>query len=79
MEEVAHKPGKFRIEFRHADGKTLTELEEYFWHTFEWLDYLAKAYAIKVGLMLGPAPSMPKKISACSMPIEQSANPTRLP
>jgi len=61
LEDAAHKPGKLKITFRHADAKTLATLEDYFWHTFQWLDYLGKAYAIKTGLMLGPASSKPTK------------------
>jgi hypothetical protein len=61
LEEAAHRRGRLKLEFRHADGKTLAGLEEYFWHTFEWLDYLAKEYAVKTGCMIGPAPSRPIK------------------
>jgi hypothetical protein len=64
LEEIAHRSERLKIEFRHADGKTLAYLEDYFWHTFEWLDYLAKAYAVKTGWMLGPAPSKPKRMLA---------------
>jgi hypothetical protein len=47
--------------FRHADPKTLARLEDYFWYTFQCLDYLAKALAVKTEVMRGPAPPRPQR------------------
>lgn len=62
LEDAAIAPGDLKLsEFRHADPKTLAKIEDYFWYTFEWLDYLAHALAIKTTVMRGPAPIRPKR------------------
>jgi hypothetical protein len=62
LEDVAVATGPLKLNaFRHADPKTLARLEDYFWYTFECLDYLAKALAVKTKVMLGPAPPRPPR------------------
>jgi len=62
LEDAAVAPGDLKLDaFRHADTKTLTHLEDHFWYTFECLDYLAKALAVKSKVMLGPAPVRPRR------------------
>jgi hypothetical protein len=62
LEDAAVTTGPLRLDlFRHADPKTLARLEDYFWYTFECLDYLAKALAVRTNVMRGPAPSRPKR------------------
>src|SRR5262249_32746211 len=61
-EEVALAAGPLKLDaFRHADPKVLVHLEDYFWYTFECLDYLAKALAVKTKIMRGPAPARPRR------------------
>lgn len=62
LEDAAKAPGALKLDaFRHASPKTLDRIEEYFWYTFECLDYLAHALAIKSNVMRGPAPLRPKR------------------
>jgi hypothetical protein len=60
LEAAGRAPGRLTLNnFRHADGKTLAQIEDYFWYTFLCLDYLAKEFSIRADLMRGPAPSRP--------------------
>jgi hypothetical protein len=62
LEDAAVAAGPLNLNaFRHADPKTLARLEDYFWYTFQCLDYLAKALAVKTEVMLGPAPPRPQR------------------
>ena len=62
LEDAAVAAGPLNLNaFRHADPKTLARLEDYFWYTFQCLDYLAKALAVKTKVMLGPAPPRPQR------------------
>jgi hypothetical protein len=62
LEDAADDAGPLKLNaFRHADPKVLARLEDYFWYTFECLDYLAKALAVKTNVMRGPAPPRPQR------------------
>lgn len=62
LEDAVATPGELRLDaFRYAKPKTLKDLEDYFWCTFEGLDYLAKALAVKTKVMRGPAPNRPRQ------------------
>jgi hypothetical protein len=62
LEDAADAAGPLKLDaFRHADPKVLARLEDYFWYTFECLDYLAKGLAVKTNVMRGPAPSRPQR------------------
>jgi hypothetical protein len=62
LEDAAVVLGDLKLDaFRHARPKTLADIEDYFWYTFEGLDYLAKALAVKTNVMRGPAPSRPPR------------------
>ena len=63
LEAAGRAPGRLALKnFRHADGKTLAQIEDYFWYTFLCLDYLAKEFSIRADLMRGPAPSRPARL-----------------
>lgn len=62
LEDAAVAAGPLKLDaFRHADPRTLARLEDYFWYTFQCLDYLAKALAVKTDVMFGPAPPRPQR------------------
>ena len=62
LEEAAQGHGKPNLRnFRHASAATLTEVEDYFWHTFQMLDWLQHAFAVRTGLMTPPEPLRPKR------------------
>jgi hypothetical protein len=62
LEAAGLAPGRLALNFRHADGRTLAQIEDYFWYTFLCLDYLAKEFSIRADLMRGPAPSRPTRL-----------------
>jgi len=62
LEERAKKKGQLRFRFRHASSKTLRELEDYFWLTFQWLDYFSNEFCSRNALMLNHSFSIPQKI-----------------
>jgi hypothetical protein len=62
LEAAGRARGRLTLNnFRHADGKTLAQVEDYFWYTFLCLDYLAADFSIRADLMRGPGPSRPTR------------------
>jgi hypothetical protein len=62
LEDAAIASGPLKLDsIRYADPKILARLEDYFWYTFECLDFLAKALAVKKNLMRGPVPPQPPR------------------
>jgi hypothetical protein len=62
LEDAAKLPRKLDLtDYRHASGKTLADLETYFFHTEQLLQFLAESFAINTRLMRGPSPSRPRK------------------
>ena len=49
LEETAKIKGRLRIKFRFATAESLAKIEEYFWITFQWLEYLAKELSSEPG------------------------------
>lgn len=68
LEAAGLAPGRLALNFRHADGKTLTQIEDYFWYTFLCLDYLATEFSVRAHLVRGPAPSRPKRLPPLKRP-----------
>ena len=62
LEDPAVATGDLKLDaFRHAAPKTLAKIEDHFWYTFECLDYLAHALAVKTNVMRSPMPMRPKR------------------
>jgi hypothetical protein len=62
LEESAKLPQKLNLSrFRHASSKSLQRAEDYFWYTFQMLDYLMDEFAFRTQLGLIPSPSKPRK------------------
>jgi len=61
LEAAGRAPGRLVLKnFRHADGKTLAQVEDYFWvHIPLSRTTWPRKFSVRAGLMLGPAPSRP--------------------
>src|SRR5262249_9540756 len=63
LEAAGRAPGRLKLNnFRHADAKTLAQIEDYLCYTFLCLDYVAKEFSIRADLMRGPAPCRPTRL-----------------
>jgi len=69
LEAAGRAPGRLALKkFRHADGKTLAKVENYFWYTFQCLEYLETEFSVRAGLLRPPALSRPKRLPPLKCP-----------
>jgi len=69
LEAAGRAPGKLALnKFRHADGKTLAQIEDYFWYTFQCLEYLETEFSVRAGLMRPSALSRPTRLPPLDRP-----------
>jgi hypothetical protein len=60
--EDAIETSPISLRFHYASQDVLDRLEDYFWITFQWLDYLSKEFAVRKKLTLFDSPAIPGRI-----------------
>jgi len=70
LEETAKKSGPLKFKMRHATQKQLSDLEDYFWLTLQWLDYLQSEFKLRSGLIRNHPHAIPRKIPAMKQYME---------